>query len=160
MWRHSPLECRAGEEARRVAEKEAARIPWLRLHAAREKYVEWEAFVLWVRAIEEAEGGFPEWLAEFVEKRCRGFLKFVEKHKRDHPESQASFWYNLECWINERIFGKAWREGWMNAVGYYAERDLASEPRSLGILPAPVEALEACCLPFLSGLAESFSALQ
>jgi len=126
MWRHSPLECRAGEEARRVAEKEAARIPWLRLHAAREKYVEWEAFVLWVRAIEEAEGDFPEWLAEFVEKRCRGFLKFGEKQKRDHPESQASFWYNLECWINERIFGKAWREGWMNAVGYYAERDLAS----------------------------------
>jgi len=49
------------------------------LYEAREKYVAWEAFALWVRAIEETEGDFPEWLGKAVEKRCRGFLKFVAR---------------------------------------------------------------------------------
>ena len=59
IWRPGPLERRVGEVARRTAEHEAARIPWPCLQGAREKYVEWEAFALWVRAIEETEGTFP-----------------------------------------------------------------------------------------------------
>lgn len=125
-WRPSSLQGRVEEVARRTAEQEAARIPWPRLHEAREKYVEWEAFALWVRAIEDAEGDVPEWLAEAVEKRCPDFLKFVGKHGQQHADSPPFFWYHLERWINERIFGKPWREGWMNAVGYCAARSLAS----------------------------------
>jgi hypothetical protein len=125
MWRPSPLEKRVAEAARRTAETQAVRIPWPRLYEAREKYIAWEAFAFWVRAIEHTEGGFPGWLAKDVDKRCRGFLKFVTERKLDHPEGAPFFWYHLERWINERIFGKAWREGWMNAVGYYAGRDLA-----------------------------------
>ncbi len=60
-----------------MAEKEAARTPWPRLHEAREKYSDREAFAPWVRAIEEAEGDFPQWLAEVVDKRCRGLSEFV-----------------------------------------------------------------------------------
>ena len=125
-WRPSSLLVRVGEAARRTAEQEAARIPWPQLHVAREKYVECEAFALWVRAIEDAEGDVPEWLAEAVEKRCPDFLNFVVKHKQEHSECAPFFWYHLERWISERIFGKVWREGWMNAVGYYAARELAS----------------------------------
>jgi hypothetical protein len=126
LWRPSELERRVGQAARQTAEEEAARIPWLRLHEAREKYVEWEAFALWVRAIEGAEGDFPEWLARVVDSRCRGFSKFVEKQGPDHSDVPPVFWRHLERWINEFIFGRIWREGWMNAVGYYAARDLAS----------------------------------
>ena len=126
LWRPSELERRVGQAARLTAEREAARIPWPQLQDARENYVAWEAFALWVRAIENAAGDFPEFLAEAVEKRCPGFSDFVAKHKQEHPDSLPFFWYHLERWINERIFGKAWREGWMNAVGYYSARDLAS----------------------------------
>ena len=76
-WRPSTLQRHIGEFARLTAEREAARIPWPQLYEAREKYVEWEAFALWVRAVEDTEGGFPEWLGKAVEKRCLGFLKFV-----------------------------------------------------------------------------------
>lgn len=117
---------RVGQVARLTAEREAARIQWPRLQEAREKYVEWEAFVLWVQAIEEAEGEFPHWLAKAVERRCRDFFKFVENYKNDHSDGLPFVWRHLERWINERIFDKAWREGWMNAVGYYAARDLTS----------------------------------
>ena len=126
FWCPSELERRVGHAARLTAEQEAARIPWPRLQEAREEYVGWEAFVLWVRAIEDAEGGFPEWLAEFVNKHCPGFLKFLAGDKLDHRGEPRRFWNHLEHWISERIFGKAWREGWMNAVGYYAARDLTS----------------------------------
>src|SRR5438876_3579297 len=126
LWRPSELERRVGRAARLTAEREAARIPWPQLQEAREKYVWWEAFVLWVRAVEGVEERFPEWLAKVVDKRCRGFLKFLEDHKRDHSDGPSLLWRHLECWVNERIFGKAWREGWMSAVGYYAARDLTS----------------------------------
>lgn len=66
-WRPSLLQTRVGEVARLTAEREAARIPWPQLHKACEKYVEWEAFALWVRAIQDAEGDFPGWLAEVVD---------------------------------------------------------------------------------------------
>lgn len=125
-WRPSLLQGRVGEVAQRTAEQEAARISWPQLQEAREKYVEWEAFALWVRAIEEAEGDVPQWLAKIVDKRCRGFLKFAEDGERDQSDSLPFVWRCLERWVNERNFSKAWWQGWMNAVGYYAGRDLAS----------------------------------
>lgn len=124
MWRPSLLQKRAGEAARRMAETEAARIPWPQLLQARELYVKRQAFAHWVRAIEDTEGDFPEWLAEMVDKRCPGFLKFVAEQTLADRRGPRSFWYHLERLINERIFSDPMREGWMNAVGYYALRDL------------------------------------
>jgi hypothetical protein len=109
-----------------MAEREASRVPWPQLQETREKFVAWEAFAFWVRAIEDAEGDVPQSLARAVAKRCPGFLQFAADRKRHHPDSPPRFWSYLEEWTHERIFGKAWREGWMNAVGYYAARNLAS----------------------------------
>jgi hypothetical protein len=124
-WRPGKLQRRVGEVARRTAEREATRILWPQLLETREQYVKWEAFALWVRAIEDAEGEFPEWLAEIVENHCPGFLRFVAEQRLNDRRSPPFFWYHLDRWINDRIFGRVRREGWMNAVGYYAVRDLA-----------------------------------
>lgn len=124
-WRPSHLEKRVGQAARLTAEREAARVPWPQLQEAREKCARWEALALWVRAIEDTEGDFPQGLARAVEKRCRGLSKFVEEQKHEYSDGLPSFWYHPERWINEYIFGKPWREGWVNAVGYYAARDPA-----------------------------------
>lgn len=126
IWHPSELERRVRQTARLIADREAARIPWSRLQEAREKYVWWEAFVLWVRAIEEAEGESPGWLAKAVKKRCPGFLRLLTEKKSQHLSELALLWHHVDLWINERIFDDTWREGWMNAVGYYAARDLAS----------------------------------
>ena len=126
IWHPSELERRVRQRARLIADREAARIPWPRLQEAREEYVEWEAFVLWVRAIEEAEGESPGWLAKVVEKRCQGFSELLTERKSEHVSELARLWRHFELWINECIFAEIWREGWMNAVGYYAARDIAS----------------------------------
>ncbi|MGH9375850.1 MAG: hypothetical protein ACRD1J_06755 [Terriglobia bacterium] len=125
-WRPGKLHRRFGEVARRVAEGKAARIPWPQLRNAREQYVKWEAFTLWVRAVEDTEGDFPEWLAEIVDRRSPGVLQFVAEQRLDNRRGPPFFWYHLEQWINEHIFGRTRRKGWRNAVGYYAVRDLAS----------------------------------
>lgn len=124
-WRPSQLERQVAEMARYDAEREAARIPWQRLYAAREKYIEWDAFTLWVRAIEHTEGSLPDWVAKAVARRCQGFFKFASEEKSDHAEGGLFHWDNLRQWIHHRVFAAQWREGWMNAVGYYAVRDLA-----------------------------------
>ena len=126
LWLPSPLEKRVGETGRLTAEREAARILWPRLQEAREEYVGWEAFGLWVRAVEETEGSFPGWLANVVKKRCPGFLNSLREKKSEYGIEPSLLWRRVEIWINDRIFGVIWREGWMNAVGYYAARDLGS----------------------------------
>ena len=125
-WRPGPVERRVREVARQTAEHEAARIPWSRLQGARKKYIEWEAFALWVRAIEVTEGNFPPWLVEVVNRRCNGFTRFVAEEKVSQSCESPLLWCRLVCWIKEHIFGKIWRENWMNAVGFYAARDLTS----------------------------------
>ncbi len=125
-WRPGKQQRRVDNAARRLAEKEALRIPWPQLLKARELYVKWQAFVYWVRAIEEAEGHLPQWLFQAVNKRCPGFQRFEQQRRGNFPRSSSPRWCRLEQWVNERIFAKPRREGWMNAVGYYAVRDLAA----------------------------------
>lgn len=85
------------EIAREIAEKETARIPWRRLLKARRQYVRWEAYLLWVRAIEGAEGHFPEWLAEIVDQRARGFLRFAAEYEFDIPERKPALASGGSC---------------------------------------------------------------
>ncbi len=67
-------------------------------------YVAWEAFALWVRAIEDTEGHSPDWLAETVERRCLGFSEFVVKHKPEHRDAKvkAHHWSTLSM---KNMFG-------------------------------------------------------
>src|SRR6516164_9893688 len=113
VWRAGKLQRRVAEAARHMAERETARVPWAQLQEAREKFVAWEAFAFWVRAIEDAEGNIPRWLARAIEKRCQGFPHYVAQRDRHHKDGQPFLWSHLEDWIHERIFGKPWREGWM-----------------------------------------------
>jgi hypothetical protein len=125
-WRPGKQQRRVDNAARRLAESEALRIPWPQLAKARELYLKWQAFVDWVRAIEEAEGCLPQWIFQAVNKRCPGFQRFEEQRHASDPRSSSPRWGRLEQWVNERIFARPRREGWTNAVGYYAVRDLAA----------------------------------
>ena len=66
---------RLEHHARARADKEARRIPWQRLCAARNQYIDWQEFYLWVRSILELEGGIPDWLVETLKTRFSGFLE-------------------------------------------------------------------------------------
>lgn len=125
-WQPSKLQKRVDEIAHRAADREAAQIPWRQLLQARELYVKWQGFLLWVRVIEDSEGGVPQWLAETINKRSPGFLRFAERQRGNDRRNSPRLWRRLEQWINERVFSRPESEGWMDAVGYYAVRDLAA----------------------------------
>ena len=61
--------------ARERADDQARRIPWQRLYDARNQYIDWQEFYLWVRSILEVEDRIPDWLVEILNERVPGFLE-------------------------------------------------------------------------------------
>jgi hypothetical protein len=108
--------------AKERADEQARRIPWQRLFDARNEYIDWQEFYLWVRSILEVQERLPDSLAAILNKRCPGFLQaertLTPKAAKDRPLA-----LRLEDWIDEHIFGFVRKEGWFNAVTYYAVRD-------------------------------------
>jgi hypothetical protein len=108
--------------ARQRADEQARRVPWQRLQEARNHYIDWQEFCFWVRSIVETEGDVPGWLSEILRERCPGFLdapqSLSEKRSRVRPLS-----LQLEDWIDDHFFSYATKDGWFNAITYYAVRD-------------------------------------
>ncbi|MHB8656220.1 MAG: hypothetical protein ACYDA9_20375 [Terriglobia bacterium] len=122
-WHPSEQEVRLQELARREAARQARRIPWPRLLEARTAFVDWEVFTFWVRSIIETESAAPRWFAKIIEHRCPGFLTREKLHKKKHPEEGSPLGLRLSEWIRDHIFADARREGWFDAITFYAFRD-------------------------------------
>ena len=108
--------------ARERADAQARRIPWQRLLDARNQYIDWQEFYLWVRSILETEERIPDWLAEILNDRCPGFLDaeraLTPKAAKDRPR-----YLRFEDWIDDHVFGFAKQEGWFNAITFYSIRE-------------------------------------
>ena len=108
--------------ARERADDEARRIPWQRLFEARNQYIDWQEFSLWVRSILEVENRIPDWLAEILDDRVPGFLE-SEKQLTPKAAKGRPLPLRLEDWIDDHVFGIAKQEGWFNAIAFYAIRE-------------------------------------
>jgi len=108
--------------ARERADEQSRRIPWPRLLDTRTQYIDWQEFYLWARSIVEVEEQIPSWLVDIVKERCPGFFErdkiLTAKAVKEKPLA-----LRLEDWIDEHVFGFAKKEGWFNAITYYAVRD-------------------------------------
>jgi hypothetical protein len=108
--------------ARERADKEARRIPWQRLFEARNQYIDWQEFYLWVRSILEVEDRVPDWLVTILNDRIP---RFLENEKQLAPKTAKGppLPLRLEDWIDGHVFGFAKHEGWFNALTFYAIRE-------------------------------------
>jgi hypothetical protein len=118
MRRTTPIEI----EAQRLAAKQAMRVSWKRFCKAQEEYIRWEAFVLWVTAIVEADGGRSTSLLRVLRKRCVGSTEQATQSRE--PELLG---LRLHEWVQDRIFTYAKQEGWLDALHFYGVRDPRSE---------------------------------
>jgi hypothetical protein len=109
--------------ARERGDNEARRVPWQRLLEARNRYLDWQEFYLWVRSILEVEHGLPASLRDILDDRCPGLLDAQGRGSK-RPTSKGPLHLCLEDWIEEEVFGSTKKEGWFNAVAYYSIRDL------------------------------------
>ena len=66
--------------------------------------------------------GIPDWLAKILNDRCPGFLQ-TEKELTPKAAKNRPLPLRLEDWIDEHVFDFAKKEGWFNAITYYAIRD-------------------------------------
>ena len=104
------------------ADDEARHICWQRLLEARNQYIDWQEFYLWVRSVLEVENRIPDWLLEIVNDRCPGFLE-SEKQLTPKTAKGRPLPLRLEDWIADHIFGFAKQEGWFHAMTFYATRE-------------------------------------
>jgi hypothetical protein len=121
--RPSKVERDTERTARERAEKEKMRVTSTRFSQAIEEYTEWQAFALWVRTIEEAEGELPPHTAEALRNRCPGFLECESEYRETHPQEPPFLWMRLIEWIHRNVFRYAQDEGWFHALGFYALRE-------------------------------------
>jgi hypothetical protein len=103
--------------ARERADDEGRRIPWQRLYDARNQYIDWQEFYLWVRSILEVVDGIPDWLAEILNARCQGFLE-AEKILTPKAAKTRPLHFRLEDWIDNHCFAFAKQDGWFFAITY------------------------------------------
>lgn len=116
-------EWKLAQQAQQIAERQA-RIPTPeRLSEAITQYIEWHAFAYWARLIDETQSCGSGGLYQILEERCPGFLASAAEHAERHPEEPEFLWLRLISWIDDRIFGFAKAEGWLDALSYYAVRD-------------------------------------
>jgi len=108
--------------ARERAEAQARRIRWQRLLHARNEYIDWQEFYLWVRSVLESENRIPDWLIGILDERCPGFID-NERELRPKATKNRPLPLRLEDWIDDQFFGFAKQGGWFSAITYYAIRD-------------------------------------
>jgi hypothetical protein len=100
--------------------EQSLRIPWRDFAETCDQVVEWRSFALWVRAIISAARTVPDWLRHRIAERCPGFFD----RQASDPDS---IWVDVSAWADAHQFGTARHGGWIEAVHYYAGRDLRSE---------------------------------
>jgi hypothetical protein len=75
----------------------------------------------------EADAGIPDWLGVILKERTPGFIEYELEYRGTHSKQRSLPWQRLTEWINEHIFESAHRDGWLEAITFYAARDLRSQ---------------------------------
>src|ERR1035441_4238516 len=79
--------------------------------------------ILWVRVITETADHLPQIVRSTLHSRCPGFLEDQRREQIDN----LPIWKSLEAWVIARCFDRARAEGWIDALMYYAYKDLRTE---------------------------------
>jgi hypothetical protein len=126
MMRHSKnrlVEAEVGRRSQELAEAESKLVPSDVLDEAITEFIEWRAFLYWVRLCIETGGSISDSLATALEQRCPGFLEYATAYATQHPNEPECLWRRLLDWLEDRVFQTALTGGWRHALGYYATRD-------------------------------------
>lgn len=123
-WRPAALERRAQASARARAKRQLSRVSSPRFENAQREYIKWEAFSLWVRAIADAEKGLPAGVVRALRQRCPSLLLQGRTRPKILPKILPL--HVLE-WIHNHVFSVAKRQGWLDALVFYAVRDPRSQ---------------------------------
>ena len=118
-WHPSKLELRVQEFARSKASKQLLQVPYDDFAKASRQYVQWEAFSLWIRVVLQFEDEVPRVVRMALQEHCASFV-----NGNISITEPAQLRLQLDEWINRRkIFARARREEWFEALLFYTVRD-------------------------------------
>ncbi len=114
-------------DTRQKALQQSLLVPWRRLEESAAEYTDWHIFGLWVRTFAERGERLPEIVSSALRARCPGFLERQAGWQEQRLNDRHLMWHALEEWIASHVFAEAKRQGWFEAVMYYAYKDLRVE---------------------------------
>ncbi|MCU1257383.1 MAG: hypothetical protein JWO80_268 [Bryobacterales bacterium] len=115
-------EIAVAERSKILAEHERQFVSAERLDGTIRDFIYWRAFSYWVRLAVDHDGLGSQVIA-ILDERCPGFLEYMERYEKAHPEERPFLWLRLITWIDEHVFASPKAESWRHALGYYAARD-------------------------------------
>ena len=85
-------------------------------------FINWEAFAYWTRSALEDREELPNVVAEELRRRCPGFLEYDEQLRKTDPPGERQRFMRLMAFGENQLFGEAKKEGWFDAITFYARR--------------------------------------
>ena len=113
-------------ERKEAAWDHANRTTPTRLKQAISQYEYCESFAYWVRSLLTGDRGMPDMVAARIVERYPGFLEMLERERIDKGDSTA-VWQCLIGWIDSHEFAVPKREGWFDAITFFARGGLSGE---------------------------------
>jgi hypothetical protein len=117
----------ASEKYRRLALDEARRVPWPKLMQFVDESLQWEIFVLWIRAVVNAANEIPPVVEQELERKIPGFVARLRSDQKLPPAKEPLgelMWNAVGTWIGANVMLQPKTEGWLNAVNFFSSRTM------------------------------------
>jgi hypothetical protein len=117
----------AYEQLRKVVLEQERTVSLRRLKEAIEEYNQWQVFQLWLRAVVDAARNLPPVVEQEIQSRIPGFLKDCQAEMRAAMEQDrpgGALWNLVGSWTNATTFLHPRSEGWMEALIFFASRNM------------------------------------
>ena len=81
-----------------------------------ERYLDWEALVLWVRPLADTSLKLPPHVIYELERRCPGISKFNGAGACESRPARSSLWHRVMKWGKDQCLLRATEEGWLDTL--------------------------------------------
>ena len=81
-----------------------------------ERYLDWEALMLWLRPLLGTEITLRRHVISELERRCPGISKFAGSGVGESLQAKSSIWRRFMKWGKEHCVSQAKEEGWLDSL--------------------------------------------
>ena len=81
-----------------------------------QKYLDWEALVLWLRPLFDTSLTLPRHVVSELERRCPDVFKLDRSVARETRQARSSIWRRVMKWGKDHCLSQAKEEGWLDLL--------------------------------------------
>jgi len=88
----------------------------LAFSSAVERYLDWEALVLWLRPLFGTSLTLPQHAISELERRCPDISKLVGSGSHKSRQTRSTMWHCVKKWGEDHCLSQAKEEGWIDTL--------------------------------------------